>query len=120
MSLTRRATLAGFGGLAAAAASRSALAQDSGPIKVGMLQMLTGDLAQFGLPLEKLQTYSADINAVTAEQAGAAAKAYYDPASASLIVVGDAAQFWDQIKDKRAGMERLPVSKLNLDSATLK
>lgn len=77
-------------------------------------------LAQFGLPLEKLQTYSADINAVTAEQAGAAAKAYYDPANASLIVVGDAAQFWDQIKDKRAGMERLAVDKLNLDSATLK
>lgn len=55
-------------------------------------------LAQFGLPLEKLQTYSADINAVTAEQASAAAKAYYDPANASLIVVGDAAQFWDQIR----------------------
>ena len=55
-------------------------------------------LAQFGLPLEKLQTYSADINAVTTEQAGAAAKAYYDPAGASLIVVGDADQFWDQVK----------------------
>ena len=77
-------------------------------------------LAQFGLPLEKLQTYSADINAVTTEQAGAAAKAYYDPAGASLIVVGDADQFWDQVKDKRPGMERLPIDKLNLDTATLK
>jgi len=77
-------------------------------------------LAQFGLPLEKLQTYSADINAVTAEQAGTAAKAYYDPANASLVVVGDAAQFWEQVKDKRAGMERLPIAKLNLDSAGLK
>ncbi len=76
-------------------------------------------LAQFGLPLEKLQTYSADINAVTAQQAAAAARAYYDPAGASLIVVGDAAQFWDQVKDKRPGMERLPIEKLNLDTATL-
>ncbi|RYZ00219.1 MAG: insulinase family protein, partial [Alphaproteobacteria bacterium] len=77
-------------------------------------------LAQYGLPLEKLQSYSADINAVTAEQAGAAAKAHYDPANATLVVVGDAAQFWDQVKDKRAGMERLPIDKLKLDSATLK
>jgi zinc protease len=77
-------------------------------------------LAQFGLPLEKLQTYSADINAVTAEQAGAAAKAHYDPTTSTLIVVGDASVFWDKVKDKRAGMERLPVDKLNLDSATLK
>ncbi len=77
-------------------------------------------LAQYGLPLEKLQTYSADINAVTAEQAGAAAKTHYDPANATLIVVGDAAQFWDKVKDKRPGMERLPIDKLKLDSATLK
>lgn len=77
-------------------------------------------LAQFGLPLEKLQTYSNDINAVTAEQAQAAAKAYYDPANATLVVVGDASKFWDDVKGKRPGMERLPVSKLNLDSPTLK
>ena len=77
-------------------------------------------LAQFGLPLEKLQTYAADINAVTAEQAAAAAKAHFDPANATVIVVGDAAQFWDKVKDKRPGMERLNINKLNLDSATLK
>lgn len=77
-------------------------------------------LAQFGLPLEKLQTYSNDINAVTAEQAQAAAKSYYDPAKATLVVVGDAAKFWDDVKGKRQGMERLPVSKLKLDSPTLK
>ena len=77
-------------------------------------------LAQYGLPLEKLQTYSADINAVTAEQASAAAKAHYDPANATLIVVGDAAVFWDKVKDKRTGMERLNINKLNLDSSTLK
>ena len=77
-------------------------------------------LAQFGLPLDRLQSYSADVAAVTAEQAAAAAKAYYDPAKASLIVVGDAQQFWNGIRGKREGFQRLPIDKLNLDSATLK
>src|SRR5690606_34876569 len=43
-------------------------------------------LAQFGLPLENLQSYSADIAAVTAEQASQAARTYFDPARATLIV----------------------------------
>jgi zinc protease len=77
-------------------------------------------LAQFGLSLDKLQTYSDEINAVTAEQAAAAARTHFDPANATVVIVGDAAQFWDKVKDKRAGMERLAVSKLNLDSPTLK
>ena len=77
-------------------------------------------LAQFGLPLAKLQTYSADIAAVTAEQAGAAARNYFDPAKATLIVVGDAAKFWDDVKAKRGGMERINIEKLKLGSATLK
>ena len=77
-------------------------------------------LAQVGLPLDKLQTYSADISAVTPEQAATAAKTYYDPAKATVIVVGDAQVFWNGVKGKRAGFERLGVDQLNLDSATLK
>jgi zinc protease len=77
-------------------------------------------LAQFGLPLEKLQTYSSDIAAVTAEQAGAAARTYFDPAKATLVVVGDAAKFWDDVKAKRGGMERINIEKLKLGSPTLK
>jgi zinc protease len=77
-------------------------------------------LAQFGLPLEKLQTYSSDIAAVTAEQAGAAARNYFDPAKATLVVVGDAAKFWDDVKAKRGGMERINIEKLKLGSPTLK
>ncbi len=77
-------------------------------------------LAQFGLPLEKLQSYSADITAVTAEQASQAAKTYFDPAKAALIVVGDAQQFWAGLRGKREGFERLNIDQLNLDSATLK
>ena len=57
---------------------------------------------------------------MTAEQAQTAAKTYFDPASAVLIAVGDASLFWDKLKDKRPGFERIPDSKLNLDSANLK
>jgi zinc protease len=77
-------------------------------------------LAQFGLPLDKLQTYTADVNAVTPEQAAAAAKAHFDPAAASLVVVGDASVFGAKLKAKFPKLERIPIDKLNLDSATLK
>lgn len=77
-------------------------------------------LAQFGLPLDRLQTYSAEIAAVTAAEAGAAARKYFDPANATLVVVGDADTFWDQVKDKRPRMERIAIDELKLDSPALK
>jgi zinc protease len=77
-------------------------------------------LAQFGLPLDNLQRYAADVAAVTAEQAGAAAKAHFDPASAALVVVGDAAVFGPGMRTKYPQAERLAIEKLNLDSATLR
>ena len=77
-------------------------------------------LAQFGLPLTRLQTYSAEIEAVTAERAAAAARKYYDPAQATLVIVGDAEKFWNDVKDKRAGMERINIEDLDLGSAALK
>ena len=77
-------------------------------------------LAQFGLPLTKLQSYSADIGGVTAAQAGDAARKYYDPAKATLVIVGDAAKFWNEVKDKRGGVERIVIDDLKLSSPTLK
>ena len=76
-------------------------------------------LAQFNLPLERLQTYSAEIAGVTVERAGAAARKYHDPATATLVIVGDAAKFWDAVKDKRAGMERIGIDELELGSGAL-
>ncbi len=64
MTMTRRAALAAMGSLAFATASRGAFAQAKDPIRVGMLQMLTGDLAQYGLPLRDSALYAAEeINA---------------------------------------------------------
>ncbi len=64
----------------------------------GGLATQLSSLAQFGLPLSKLQTWAADVAAVTDEQARAAAKAHFDPASASLVVVGDAKVFGPKLK----------------------
>jgi zinc protease len=77
-------------------------------------------LAQFGLPLDRLQTYAADIQAVTPEQVAAAAKAHYDPARSSLVVVGDAAVFGAKLKARFPRVETIGIDQLNLDSATLK
>jgi len=46
--------------LIAAAAPGSAQAQSKPPVKIGMLQMLTGDLAQYGIPLRDAGVYAVD------------------------------------------------------------
>ncbi len=83
---------------------------------------LAGQLSQiasFNLPLDKLQSYVADVSAVTADQVRAAASRLYDPKTANLVVVGDGAVFFDALKKKRPNLERIPIDKLNLDSPTL-
>lgn len=77
-------------------------------------------LATFGLPLEKLSTYVADVAAVTPAQAKAVAARLYDPKNATLVVVGDGAVFFNALKKKRTSVERIPIDKVNFDSATLK
>jgi zinc protease len=76
-------------------------------------------LAQFGLPLDNLQRYAASISAVTAEQVAAAARTHFDPAAASLVVVGDASVFGSALKARYPRTERVTIDSLNLDSATL-
>jgi zinc protease len=77
-------------------------------------------LAQFHLPLSKLQTYAADIEAVTPAQAAAAARKHFDPATASIVVVGDARVFSTKLKSKLPQLQTIAIDKLNLDSATLR
>jgi zinc protease len=76
-------------------------------------------LAQFGLPLEKLSTYSTDILAVTADQAAEAARAYYDPAKASVVIVGDAKAFWTAVKKRLPAARRIDIDTLDLERADL-
>jgi zinc protease len=78
------------------------------------------ELAQFGLPLSNLQTWASEIAAVTADQAGEAARTYYDPAKAAMVVAGDAQVFFNGLKAKYPNVERINIDTLNLDSETLK
>jgi zinc protease len=84
----------------------------------GLAGQLT-QIAAFGLPLEKLQSYIADVSAVTPDQVRTASARLYDPKNASLVVVGDGSVFFNALKKKRPAVERIAVDKLNLDSATL-
>ncbi|MFM9862361.1 MAG: M16 family metallopeptidase [Micropepsaceae bacterium] len=77
-------------------------------------------LAAFGIPLEKLTTYVADVSAVTPASAKEVAAKLYDPKKASMVVVGDGTVFFNALKKKRPDVVRIPVDKLNLDSATLR
>lgn len=84
----------------------------------GLADELT-QLASFDIPLARLQSYVADVSAVTADQVQALAARVYDPKGASLVVVGDGAIVYNALKKKRPSLERIPIEKLNLDSATL-
>ena len=64
--------------------------------------------------------YASDIEAVTPAQARTAAKAYFDPATASLVVVGDAKVFSARLKANCRRLQPIAIDKLNLDSATLR
>ena len=83
---------------------------------------LAGFLA--GLVLEnvapgEIGRYSTGVNSVTPEQVRSVSKELIDPASASVIVVGDAAQFQAKLQAKGVKAQVVPVAKLNLDSAGL-
>ena len=77
-------------------------------------------LALFGLPPERLNTYVADITAVTPEQARAAAARYFVLDRADVVVVGDAQHFYDGLRRLRPNAERIPVDQLNLDREALR
>jgi zinc protease len=76
-------------------------------------------LVRFGLPLSKLGSYAVDIDGVTPAAAAAAAKAHFDPAAASVVVVGDAKVFGARLKARLPQAQTIAIDKLNLDSAAL-
>jgi predicted Zn-dependent peptidase len=55
---------------------------------------------QYGLPADYWDTYPARISAVTAEQAQAAAKKYWDPSRLQIVAVGDATKITEAMRKK--------------------
>ncbi|WP_066682507.1 M16 family metallopeptidase [Sphingomonas sp. CCH9-E2] len=84
---------------------------------------IAGALADYvadGVPLGTLQSYIPSIQSVDPAAVQAAAKKVLDPASASIVVVGDAKTFVDELRKTYPQLEVIPATALNLDSATLK
>ena len=84
---------------------------------------IAGALADYvaeGVPLDTLSTYIPSIQGVDPAKVQAAAKKVLDPTGASIIVVGDAKLFVDELRKTHPNLEVIPATALNLDSATLK
>ncbi len=78
------------------------------------------NLALYGLPMSDLATYTTRVDAVTPAEIQAAAARRLPLSNASLVIVGDAATFIEQLRAAYPGVEVIAMSELNLDSATLR
>ena len=78
------------------------------------------NLALYDLPMSELAAYAGNVRAVTPEQIEAAFARHLPGSEASLVIVGDAAQFIEALRARYPNVEVIPLSDLNLDSATLR
>jgi zinc protease len=81
---------------------------------------LVANLALYDLPMSELAAYAGRVRAVTPEQLEAAFARHLPVNEASLVIVGDAAQFIEALRAKYPDVEVIPLTELNLDSATLR
>jgi zinc protease len=84
----------------------------------GFNALVAGLLLQGLPPAEGLKLVDR-YGAVTADAATAAARRYVSPAQASVVVVGKAADFIDDLRKVRPDVVVIPASQLDLSSATL-
>ena len=87
---------------------------------VSRLSSVVASFAQYGLPIEELGSYATKVRAVTPEQIRDAVSRRLPAAGVSYIVVGDAAQFITPLTAAYPNVENIPLTQLNLDSATLR
>ncbi|MDQ3070415.1 MAG: insulinase family protein [Acidobacteriota bacterium] len=75
----------------------------------------------FGLDLKELEAFRERVYAVTPEEIQRVAKKYLHPDRLSIVLVGDASKFVDQLKTVGfAEFERIPAASLDLGAPTLK
>jgi zinc protease len=78
------------------------------------------NLALYDLPMSDLAAYAGRVNAVTPEEVQAAAGRVLAVDGISLVIVGDASLFIDDLRAAYPDVEVIPLDQLNLDSATLR
>lgn len=81
---------------------------------------LVAGLALYDLPMSELADYVGNVEAVDGAAVQSAFAEHLPVDRASLVIVGDAAQFIDALRAKHPDVEVIPLSDLNLDSAALK
>ena len=105
----------------AAPRSRQHVAADRAQIRAAVQHRMHERLHRARLaPLRERRDVGRGLFPPRGRKAGDAARKYYDPAKATLVIVGDAAKFWNEVKDKRGGVERIVIDDLKLSSPTLK
>ena len=85
----------------------------------GLAGRLAG-LAIDDIPFTELAKYSAKVNAVTPAAITAAAAPLFDPAKASIVVVGDAKTFLPAFAKTGRKVEVIPAAALDLDALDLR
>ena len=81
---------------------------------------LVANLALYDLPMSELAEYAGRVRAVTPAEVQAAFAEHLPVDRASLVIVGDASMFIDALRAKYPNVEVIPLSELNLDSASLR
>ena len=86
----------------------------------GGIAGILGNYVVENVPLDELKSFTPKIEGVDATQVERAAKRLLDPTGASIIIVGDAKLFLDDLRKKYPNVEVFSTGKLNLESPTLK
>jgi zinc protease len=81
---------------------------------------ILGDYVIENVPLSELKAFTPKIDGVDAAAVQRISQRLLDPTDASIIVVGDAKLFLDDLRKKYPNVEVIAADKLNLDSPTFK
>ncbi|MEO5937544.1 MAG: pitrilysin family protein [Sphingomonas sp.] len=86
----------------------------------GGIANILGDYVIENVPLSELKAFTPKIDGIDAAAVQRISRRLFDPTGASIIVVGDAKLFLDDLRKKYPSVEVIAADKLNLDSPTLK
>ncbi len=80
---------------------------------------IIADLLAFNMPAEDAEQYVQRLEAVDVEAANQIAQKHFDPARATIVVVGRAETFIDELSAIRSGVQVIAQDALDLSSASL-
>lgn len=86
----------------------------------GGFNAIVAGLLQQGLTADEAARYAERLAAVDPSAASAAAREYVDPANTTILIVGDAQHFLDDLRAIRDNVEVIPADELDLATAALR